>query len=277
MTDRLPLARLLERRLLRVGFQRHTPPFSYAAPDGRWPLGYSVALAQAVLAQLSRRLGVQLALQPVEVTSSTRVDMLERDLIDIECGSTTITDERRRRVSFSRPIFQTAHRLARRGPPSAPGAASGCVAGIEGSTSHQTFLQAHPAGEGGRFKGFSSIGEAFEAFQHDPEVDGLVADEVILAGLLQGLPSSGSVHTGPALGGEYYGFVMRLQDLTLQQLVDDALEALFLDPAFPARYAPWFEQALPGLGYSLGLDFSQQLSFLAPQRTAPSTPAKDRT
>ena len=277
MSDRLPLDRLLEHRRLRVGFQRHTPPFSYASPDGRWPLGYSVALAQDVVAHLSRRLGVELEVQPVEVTSSTRVDLLERDLIDIECGSTTITEERRRRVSFSRPIFRTAHRLARRTPPAPGSTAPGAVAGIEGSTSHQAFALAHPGGEGGRFKGFPSIGQAFHAFQHDTAVDGLVADEVILAGLLQGLPSAEGLSIGPALGGECYGFVMRLQDLTLQQLVDDALDALFQAPDFPARYTPWFEQALPGLGYGLGLDASRLLADLAPQRAAPSTPAKDKT
>lgn len=255
------LERLRQRGEIRVGFQRHTPPFSYMAQE-QWPIGYSVSLAIEVVDALAMRLGVPLRMRVVEVTSTTRTDMLISGAIDMECGSTTITEARQRHVAFSRPIFHTAHRVALKAGRSLSGARAIRVTGITGSTSHLALLCASAPGCAPHFVGHPSIGAAFDAFLSDGQIDGIVADEVILAGLMLRSRQRGITLAEERYGGEHYGFMMRPGDRALHDTVNQALGAVLQAPEFARRYAPWFNGPLPGLGFSLGLDFTRQLPHL---------------
>lgn len=246
---------------IRMGFQRHTPPFSYTTQE-QWPIGYSVALATEVADALAARLGTPLRIQAVEVTSTTRTELLISGAIDIECGSTTITEERQRHVAFSRPIFHTAHRVALKAERSLSGTRAIRVTGITGSTSHRALLDESAPGCAPHFVGRPSIGEAFDAFLEDGQIDGIVADEVILAGLMLHSRQGGVTLTEERFGGEHYGFMMRPGDRTFHEAVDHALGTVLEAPDFVRRYAPWFDRPLPGLGFSLGLDFDRQLPHL---------------
>lgn len=264
------LERLRLRGEIRIGFQRHTPPFSYATPQ-QWPIGYSVALATEVTGALAARLGTTLRMLPVEVTSATRTDRLISGDIDIECGSTTITEERQRHVAFSRPIFHTAHRIALKAERSVSSQRTIRITGITGSTSHRALLDASVAGCTPHFVGHPSIGEAFSAFLEDGEIDGIVADEVILAGLVLRSPQGGLTFTKARLGSEHYGFMMRHADRAFHEAVNHALGAVLQAPDFVSRHARWFDRPLPGLGFSLGLDFEHQLARLT--RAGPESAA----
>lgn len=262
------LERLRRRGEIRIGFQRHTPPFSYETADGGWPIGYSVMLAKEVVLAIASHLGSPLRIHPVEVTSSTRTALLSSEAIDIECGSTTITEERKRFVAFSRPIFHTSHRIALKAGCSLSTTCPVRITGISGSTSHQVLLNGVSPECTLHFVGYPSIGEAFEAFLHDPHIDSIVADEVILAGLMRRAPLGGAMLVEERLGGESYGFMMRLEEQALHHAVNRALGVVLEASDFAHRYAPWFDSPLPGLGFSLGLDFSRQLEHLIPQVSA---------
>jgi len=91
------LEKIRKEGVIRVGFQRHTPPFSYCTDAPFVPLGYSVDLFRQVLTGIARRHGIATCeIRAVEVTSATRLALLEDGHIDVECGSTTITPERRK-------------------------------------------------------------------------------------------------------------------------------------------------------------------------------------
>ena len=203
-----------------------------------------------------------LRIRPIEVTSSTRTDLLKNHIIDIECGSTTITEERKRKFAFSRPIFHTSHRIALKKGRSLESTGLIHITGIKESTSHGALLGKIEPKRNLHFIGYSSIGEAFDAFLYDSCIDGIVADEVILAGLLGRLPLDAMVLAEERLGGEYYGFMMRHEDRSLCQAVDRALGDILEAPDFVHHYAPWFDNTLPGLGFSIGLGFSRQLEHL---------------
>jgi hypothetical protein len=65
------------------------------------------------------------------------------------------------------------------------------------------------------------------------------------------------------LGGEHYGFLMRLNDRALIDAVDLALGALIDSASFLRRFSPWFDSELLDIGFSLGLDLSEQLQYIA--------------
>lgn len=246
MQHELSLERLALRGEIRIGFQRHTPPFSSAAGDAFEPMGYSVDLARAVVQSLSSVCGVPLVIVPVETTSTTREAMLLAEEFDMECGSTTITDQRRQRVAFSQPIFQTSHRVALRRSAAAAQGRTLCITGIEGSTSQAALLSLAPDRWRFEFQGRPSIGQAFDAYRFDSKVDGLVADEVILASLLSGVENEGTTMLEQRLGMESYGFMLRQIDRALLAAVDEALGHLLDSDIFRQRLARWLAPSVTG-------------------------------
>lgn len=247
MLDELTLKLLARRAEIRIGYQRHTPPFSSAASGAFEPVGYSVDLAQAVVHRLSEACGGPLAIVAVETTSTTRESMLLAGEFDMECGSTTITAQRRQRAAFSQPIFRTSHRVALRGSAAANPGRTLRITGIEGSTSQAALLQEPPTGWHFEFHGQPSIGQAFHAYRFDPSIDGLVADEVILGSLLSGAGESATIMLDQRLGQEAYGFMLRKVDRELLSAVDDALGHVLSSAAFRQQLVRWLPPSALGL------------------------------
>ncbi|AZZ56043.1 transporter substrate-binding domain-containing protein [Rathayibacter iranicus] len=236
----------------RVGYQRRTAPFCYAVGSPFRPIGFSVDVARIVLSEI---LGADrfAATQAVEVTSTTRESLLLNSAIDIECGSTTITEARLEKVAFTVPIFETRHRIAVRTGSMRRRDAAVSVAGIRGSTSQAALEAAGDLGFQPTFVGHSSIGEAFDAFTDDPAVGGIVADEVILRCALAASPRSDVELLDIRLGLDRYGFMMRPRDTALRSALDESLVRLLASASYKALLARWFYDELPGLGYGLGM------------------------
>ncbi|MFJ2366384.1 transporter substrate-binding domain-containing protein [Pseudomonas sp. NPDC087697] len=257
------LEKIRKEGVIRVGIQRHTPPFSYCTQTSFAPLGYSVDLFRQVMAGIGRRHGIDSCeIRAVEVTSSTRLALLEDGTIDVECGSTTITPERKNSNRFSRPIFFTAHRiLVKNAVLSSAGKPKGpmTVVGIQGSTSHAALMEWPGADVDYRFCGSANIASAFERFCQDEQVDAMVADEVILKALTLNAAIADVQLLPHRIGGEPYGFMIRLGDATFQAEVDVELERLMAERAFETTYATWFTGQLPGMGFDLDIPLTGEM------------------
>lgn len=255
---------------IRIGFQRYTPPFSYATGTDFVPIGYSVDLVHHVMTALATELGTEIQIQPVEVTSASREGLLDAGVIDIECGSTTITEKRCLRYAFSCPIFHTSHRIAMKQQSPYFFGETSRITGITGSTSHMALLadtSHHPAFE---FSGQSSINGAFESFCNDPGVHGIVADEVILISLLHQSRTNEVTVLDQRFGGEDYGFLMRQNDKILHAAVDRILKGLISSSGFLPTFSHWFNSHLPVIGLNLGLNLSERLRHPTSALVAPS-------
>ena len=257
------LERIRKEGVIRVGYQRHTPPFSYCTQATFVPLGYSVDLFRQVMAGICSRHGVDSCeIRAIEVTSSTRLSLLEDGTIDVECGSTTITPERKNRSRFSRPIFFTAHRILVKnaalrsvGKPKGPIT----VVGIQGSTSHEALMGWSGDGVDYRFCGSANIASAFECFCQDEQIDAMVADEVILKALMLNAAITDVQLLPHRIGGEPYGFMIRLVDAPFQAEVDAELERLMAERVFETTYATWFTERLPGMGFDLDIPLTGEM------------------
>ena len=257
MSHRDLLGKIREQGLIHVGFQHHTPPFAYKAAQQVEPIGYSVDICHRVLRGICVELGLEeIQISPVEVTSSTRQGMLDQGLIDMECGSTSITPARQKNTLFSQPIFYTAHRIAVKNSHAESAAHSKQplrATGIENSTSHHAILNWPEAPRAIEFFGCSSIHSAFERFQNDPAIEVMVADEVILKSLLLQSGSSDMVLLPMRLKGEPYGFMFHKEEHQFKALVDQQLSRIFQADEFEKLYARWFMNTLPDLNFNLDL------------------------
>jgi glutamate/aspartate transport system substrate-binding protein len=254
------LNKIKEQGVIHVGFQRHTPPFSYSYEETFDPIGYSVDICHAVITAIGRQFDVdELKICPVEITSSNRLAFLEQGLIDIECGSTTNTLQRQRLSLFSHSIFFTAHRILLKNSSSfvhsvSPQSLS--ITGIENSTSHLALTEQTQSDLLFDFVGCPSIFSAFERFQTDSHVDAIVADEVILKSLMLRSKTTDVSFLPGTLGGETYGFMIRKDDHSFKAEVDKQLTKLLGSNAFALLYSKWFVDELPGLGFNLALQMS---------------------
>ena len=109
------LKRIDETRVVRLGYRENSPPFAFLDAKRR-PIGYSLDICAVVVDEIIREVGKDLTVEYRAVTPENRFELVTSDAIDLECGSTTNTAERRKIVAFSPTMFVTGTKLlVRRG------------------------------------------------------------------------------------------------------------------------------------------------------------------
>jgi ABC-type amino acid transport substrate-binding protein len=99
------LERVRDSGVLKIGYREDAAPYSYKDAIGQ-PAGYTVALCQAVATDIAAEVGrAELAVEYVLVGTEDRFKALQDGKIDLLCGATTATLERRALIDFSIPTF----------------------------------------------------------------------------------------------------------------------------------------------------------------------------
>ena len=98
------LERIRSSGTLKLGYRTDAQPFSYQEPNK--PAGYSVEVCENLVEMAKSELNLpSLKVQWVPVTQGNQLKAVAQHDIDVMCGSTSITLERRKEVGFSSPIF----------------------------------------------------------------------------------------------------------------------------------------------------------------------------
>jgi glutamate/aspartate transport system substrate-binding protein len=256
--------RIKERHAVRIGYREHAIPFSYVGPEAR-PVGYTLELCEAVVATIAEDLGgAPLAIEYVPVTAQDRIARVVAGEVDLECGATTNTAERRAQVAFSSTIFVTGTRLAV--PRAVPaGAAPGRavrgiddlagrpVAVVRGTTTEAALRELDRRRALGLQLVLAENYRDALALIVAGGADALAADEALLLGLLVETGRMGELRlVGGLLSFEAYGIVHARDDPALADAVARTLSRLAASREIVWIYNRWFERPLPGRG-SLGL------------------------
>src|SRR4051794_24230394 len=109
------LKKISDSGIVRLGYRENSPPFAFLDADKK-PVGYSLDLCEIVVEEIAAELGkdVRVAYRPI--TPENRFDLVTSGEIDVECGSTTNSADRRKAVAFSPTMFVTGTKLlVRRG------------------------------------------------------------------------------------------------------------------------------------------------------------------
>ena len=159
-------------RLL-VGVSETSPPFSWR--DGENGIvGYDVDLA----ARVAGRLGV--AVDKVSITNAQRIPALQQDRVDVAASGMTRADNRRRDIDFSLAYLISPHKvLVRRdsGIVAVKQLAGRRLALVRSASVDAELKEAVPTLELALFADYAACFKALAA----KEVDGFLADEVLLA------------------------------------------------------------------------------------------------
>src|SRR3954468_10990775 len=105
------LKRIRDTNTVLIGHRDAAIPFSYLNAASE-PVGYSLDLCAAIVREIRNEVDREsIVIKYVPVAPEDRIQAVIRGSIDLECGSTTNTRERRQEVSFSPVIFVTGTKM----------------------------------------------------------------------------------------------------------------------------------------------------------------------
>lgn len=265
---RSTLEKIRDSGTLLIGYREGAAPFSYLDANGR-AIGFSLDLCRHVAEAIRGKLQLaELKVIQVPTTPSSRQIMLESEALDLNCGSVTNINLKKRSVAFSVSTF---------------------VAGVQVLTRKDTGIRAlkDMAGKTIVSPADTSADAALRAAatrqdlslnfrqgrdQVDSlrlllggEADAMVLDDVLLRGLLLTLSADAReklLVLDEKYGFEPHGLEFRRQDPQFKRLIDDTLIGLMNSGEFTRIYDKWFTSPIPPHGANLDLPMSDALKQL---------------
>jgi ABC-type amino acid transport substrate-binding protein len=253
-----------------LGYRDSSPPFSYV-DDKQRPIGYSIDICMKVVDAIKRELKrPDIAVKFAPVSSSSRMQAVINGEVDMECGSTTSSAERRKQVSFTIPTFIAASRLmVLQGSKikSIYDLSEKTVVTTKGASSEKLFndLNKDRSLHAKLITG-KDHNESFSMLETG-KADAFVMDDVLLYSLRAAAKDPGKYDiTRTALSIEPLSIMLRKDDPTFKKLVDSEVTRIILQGEINAIYRKWFESPIPPQQLNLNLPMSFMLrdSFKVP-------------
>lgn len=237
-TDSKAIAKIKERGKLLVGVKYDTRLFGLKDPATGKVDGFDVDISKAIAKKI---LGDENAIELKEVTSKTRIPMLNNGEIDMVVATMTITEERKKEVDFSDVYFQAGQSLlVKKGSP-ITGLESVTkdtkILGSKGATSIKNIKEKVP---GVTVLEFDNYQDAFSALKAG-QGDALTTDDAILYGMASQDP--GFEVVGKPFTDEPYGIAVQKGNTDVVQAINDTLAELKANGEYDAIYTKWIGKA----------------------------------
>ena len=256
------LARIRHSGVVRIGYRERALPFSFAGAGGI-PYGYSIDLCMAIVEQIADAIGGRTPrIEYRRVTPGDRIDLVVRGEIDLECGATSNTPQRRQQVAFSPVTFVTGTKLAvgRTSGLRSRRDLEGRTIAVARGTTNEEAIRHIIATERRRVAVVATedLEKAF-ALLADGKADAVASDDVLLLGYLAESGLRGAyVVVGEFVSFDSYGIMFARDDPALAATVAAAFERLAVTRELRWIYQRWFVRQLPS-GIRLGLPMSPHL------------------
>jgi len=244
------LQRIRERKSVTIAYRTDAAPFSFE--DGGQPAGYSVDLCKRVVTSLEQQLKVQpLAIKWVPANVQTRLDLVRKGQVDMECGTTTATLSRMGEVDFSNPIWVDATGLLVRKTSGARnlGGLAGKSIGVVGGTPNAQALEdaLKKSMVNAKVVPAKTYDEAI-ALLEGGKVEALAAGRVMLLGMGSKLKDGSQYELlDDDIGYVPYAIMLPLGATGLRQAVNRALSQIYGSDAIGDVFRGTFGAAKPPL------------------------------
>jgi putative glutamine transport system substrate-binding protein len=223
-----------KRGKLVVGVKYDTFLFGFKNPTSGQVEGFDVDMAKAIAKKI---FGDESKLELKEVTSKTRIPMLQNGEIDAIVATMTITDERKQQVDFTDVYFKAGQSLlVKKGSPikSIADIKKGVkVLGAKGSTSVKNIREKAPEATVLEFDNYQDAFAALKAGQGDA----LTTDNAILYGMAKQDPNYAVV--GGTFTDEPYGIAVKKGNTGLVNLINDLLKSMKQSGEYDKMYEKW--------------------------------------
>jgi glutamate/aspartate transport system substrate-binding protein len=258
------LRKINDRGVVVIGHRENSPPFAFLDKSGK-PIGYSLDLCEIVVEEISAELRKDIRVAYRPVTPENRLDLVKSGEIDLECGSSHNTRERRDMVAFSPTIFVTGTKLlVRRGSRILNlRDLQGKTVVLTRGTVHETAIPKIAERQKLAIR-FVFGGDHQESFRMltEGKADAFANDDVQLYGMLAETRSAADFRViGEFLTYADYGLIFRRNDPDFAEVVERAFHRLAGSREIVAIYERWFRKPLPS-GERLDLPMSPHLEEL---------------
>ncbi|AHV95585.1 glutamate ABC transporter substrate-binding protein [Paenibacillus sabinae] len=228
------IAKIKERGKLQVGVKFDTKLFGLKDPASGQVEGFDIDISKAIAKHI---LGDENAIELKEVTSKTRIPMLNNGEIDMVVATMTITEERKKEVDFSDVYFQAGQSLlVKKGSP-ITGLESltkdSTVLGSKGSTSVKNIKEKVP---GINVLEFDNYQDAFTALKTG-KGDALTTDDSILYGMAA--QDSNYEVVGKPFTDEPYGIAVQKGNSEVVKAINETLAELKSSGEYDKIYEKW--------------------------------------
>ncbi|MBW7459301.1 transporter substrate-binding domain-containing protein [Paenibacillus sepulcri] len=232
------LDEIKSRGKLVVGVKFDTKLFGLKNPMNDEVEGFDVDIAKA-LAKII--LGDETKIELKEVTSKTRMPMLNNGEIDMIIATMTITEERKKEVDFSDIYFKAGQSLlVKKGSPikSLDDVTKDTkVLAVKGSTSVDNIKEKAPDATVLEFENYQDAFSALKAGQGDT----LTTDNAILYGMVA---QDGNYEVvGEPFTDEPYGIAIKKGETALVDAVNEGLKTLKSNGEYDKIYEQWIGEA----------------------------------
>jgi len=218
------------------GVKNDTRLFGLKNPSTGKVEGFDIDIAKALTKEI---LGDESKAEFVEVTSKTRVQLLQNGKIDAVVATMTITEERKKEVDFTDVYFEAGQSLlVEKGSKikSVEDLKKGTkVIAVKGSTSAINIAEKAPDAEVLQYENYS---EAFTALKSG-QGDALTTDDSILYGMADEDPNFEL--TGGQFTEEPYGIAVKKDSPELVEALNEALKALKDNGTYDEIYNKWIK------------------------------------
>jgi putative glutamine transport system substrate-binding protein len=223
-----------ERGKLVVGVKFDTKLFGLKNPSNNEVEGFDIDIAKALAKSI---LGDETKIELKEVTSKTRIPMLDSNEIDLIIATMTITEERRKQVDFSEVYFKAGQSLlVKKGSAikSIDDVKKGTkILAVKGATSVDNIIEKSPDATVLEFDNYQDAFSALKAGQGDA----LTTDNAILYGMMA--QDAGFEVVGEPFTDEPYGIAIKKGETALVDAVNGELAALKSSGDYDKIYEKW--------------------------------------
>jgi glutamate/aspartate transport system substrate-binding protein len=232
------------RNVFTIGYLSDAFPMSFVDKGGQ-PAGYSIDICRAIAEDVAKAAGLEsVKIRYVQLTLEERFDAVANGKVDIECGTSTITLSRMRKVDFTNTVFLDGGSfLVRRGSAisSIPALVDETVAVIPGTTTEkalrETLAKRYINAQVIEVKNHAEGMAALEA----GTATAYASDRVLLVGLLLGTRNLENFALVPdQFSYEPYGFAVRRNDADFRLVANSTLARLSSSGKIYEIFERWF-------------------------------------
>jgi glutamate/aspartate transport system substrate-binding protein len=258
------LANIKRTHTVRLGHREASPPFSYLDQANR-PIGYSLDLCKAIVEEISAEVEqANLRIDYVKVTPETRIPAVLNNRIDIECGATTASPDRARRVAFSPMIYVAGTKLMVPKGSAVSGITDlkgKTVVVTRGTTNERAIEIANNKFSLGLAVVATTDHEQSYRLLSDGKAHAFATDDILLYGLIarHGAQDTFEV-VGDFLSYDPYGIMFRKNEPQLAAVVERTFRKLATNHDLVPLYQKWLIDRLP-TGERLGVPMSAELEY----------------
>ena len=258
-----------------LGYRDNSLPFSYLNADKR-PIGYSIDICLKIVDALKREIKRNdLNVKYVKVTTETRLKSLESGEIDLECGSTNASAERRKLADFTIPTYIASTRLLVKsdsGIKSVYDLAGKTVVMIKGTTQEKLFAEIN---KNHTLRAKTVLGNTHDesfALLEAGKADAFMLNDILLASVRSTSKTPDRyVLTRDPLTIDPLSLTLRKNDDAFRKIVTGEIHRLITQGEINGMYRKWFESPIPPNQVNLKLPMSYLLrdSFKSPTEWLP--------